>query len=102
MNDVDFVPPSFKFSSGAAKCIIFEDNDAVIKMTIKERSPMMRHAARTHTVDLDWLIERLKKDPGLSISFVGTKQQIADLFTKGSFTAQSWGMLCRLAQIGPL
>ena len=58
-------------------------------MTIKERAPMMRHVARTHRVDLDWLFERLKKDPGFSIKFVGTKQQIPDLFTKGSFTAQS-------------
>ena len=101
LQGVDFVPPSFRQSSGKAKCVIFEDNDAVIRMTIKERAPMMRHVARTHRVDLDWLFERLKQDPGLSIRFVGTKQQIADLFTKGSFTVTAWQQLCDLAEVGP-
>ena len=31
----------------------FEDNDAVIKMIIKGRSPTMRHVSRTHKVALD-------------------------------------------------
>ena len=44
----------------------------------------MRHVARTHRVDL----------------YVGTKEQIADMFTKGSFTIEQWSKLCRLAQIG--
>ena len=70
-------------------------------MTVKERAPMMRHVARTHRVDLDLLFQQLKEDPGLSIKFVGTKLQIADLFTKGSFTAQAWKQLCELAQVGP-
>ena len=47
--------------------IILEDNEAVIKMTIKGRSPAMRHVARTHRVDLDWLFERFLKDPSLSL-----------------------------------
>ena len=81
--------------------IILEDNDAVIKMTIKGRSPQMRHVARTHRIDLDWLFERIRDDPGINIKYVGTKEQIADIFTKGSFTAATWKMLCRLAQIGP-
>ena len=101
LQGVDFVPPSFKLSSGTAKCIIFEDNDAVIRMTVKERAPMLRHVARTHRVDLDWLFQELKKDPGLSIKFEGTKLQIADLFAKGSFTAQAWKQRCELAQVGP-
>ena len=33
--------------------------------------------------------------------FVGTKDQIADIFTKGSFSAATWKNLCNLAQIGP-
>ena len=33
---------------------IFEDNEAVIKMIIKGRSPTMRHVSRTHRVALDW------------------------------------------------
>ena len=60
----------------------------------------MRHVARTHRVDLDWLWERIRDDPGVFIKYVGTKEQIADLFTKGSFSGELWLRLCRLAQIG--
>ena len=71
-------------------------------MTIKGRSLAMRHVARTHRVDLDWLWERIRVDPGIFIKYVGTKEQIADVFTKGQFSAEQWHHLCRLAQIGPL
>ena len=61
----------------------------------------MRHVARTHRVDLDWLFERLKDDPGIGLRYVNTKDQIADLFTKGSFSSQTWNTLCKLAQLAP-
>ena len=61
----------------------------------------MRHVPRKHRVDLDWLFERLKEDPGIYIKFVGTKEQIADLMTKGAFTEDQWMKLCNLAQIRP-
>ena len=35
----------------------FEDNETVIKMIIKSRSPTMRHVSRTHRVALDWLFD---------------------------------------------
>ena len=57
LGDVDYVPCTMPLSSGLGKCIIFEDNDAVIKACIKGRSPAMRHVGRTHRVDLDWLWE---------------------------------------------
>ena len=98
--DIDYVPCTIPKSTGIGTCIIFEDNDAVIKQCVKGRSPAMRHVARTHRVDLDWLWERIREDPGVFIKYVGTKEQIADLFTKGSFTAEQWNRLCRLAQIG--
>ena len=97
IGDLDYVPCTIPKSRGIGKCVIFEDNDAVIKQTIKGRSPNMRHVARTHRVDLDWLWERIREDPGVFIKYVGTKEQIADMFTKGSFTAEQWGKLCRLA-----
>ena len=98
--DIDYAPCTIPKSTGTGTCIIFEDNDAVIKQCVKGRSPAMRHVARTHRVDLDWLWERIREDPGVFIKFVGTKEQIADLFTKGCFTAEQWNRLCRLAQIG--
>ena len=100
LSDVDHVPCNIPMSSGKAKLVVLEDNDAVIKMTIKGRSPNMRHVSRTHRVDLDWLFERVRDDPGIGMKFVGTKEQIADLMTKGSFTGAQWKTLCHLANIG--
>ena len=71
-------------STGKGRIIIFEDNEAVIKMIIKMRSPALKHVARTHRVNLDWLFERLQQDPSLFVRYIGTKEQIADLFTKGN------------------
>ena len=97
---VDYVPCTLPLSSGHGRIVIFEDNDAVIKMCVKGRSPLMRHVPRTHRVDLDWLFERIRTDPGVFLRYVGTKEQIGDIFTKGAFTADQWWRLCRLAQIG--
>ena len=77
-NSIDFVPPILPITYGRA-FFLLEDNDAVIKMVIKERSPAMWHIARTHRVDLDWLFERLNRDPAVFIKFVGTKEQLADI-----------------------
>ena len=70
-------------------------------MCVKSRAPQFRHLPRTHRVDLDWLFERLRQDPSVFIKYMGTKEQLADILTKGSFTADAWKKLCHLAQIGP-
>ena len=79
-----------------------EDNDAVIKMCKKVRAPTMRHVQRTHRVDVDALLERIHKDKGIFIKYTNTKLQIADIFTKGSFTINLWNQLCKLLQVGPI
>ena len=61
----------------------------------------MRHVGRTHRIDLDWMFERLLTDPALHLKYVNTKQQIADIFTKGSFSEATWKTLCSLMQIIP-
>ena len=98
---VDSVPPSLPISYGRAKLYAMEDNDAVIKMCVWERSPALRHVSRTHRIDLDWLFERISKAPGVFIKFVPTKEQVADVLTKGSFTAEAWNTLCQLRLILP-
>ena len=70
-------------------------------MIIKGRSPVMRHVVRTHRVDLDWLSERIREDPGISIRFIETKNQLADILTKATFTSLLWNSLTYMAQIGP-
>ena len=69
---------------------VFEDNEAVIKMIIKGRSPTMRHVSRTHRVALDWLFDRINLDPKIQIKYIDTNNQLADILTKGNFTRDEW------------
>ena len=101
LTGVDYVPPNVPKPRGKAKLVICEDNDAVIKMCIKARSLNMRHVPRVHRVDLDWLFERILRDANITMKYVNTKQQMADILTKGSFTAAAWGQLLSLIQCGP-
>ena len=63
LNNVDCVPSNAKFSRFGAMLYIFEDNETVIKMIIKGRTPAMRHVSRTDRVALDWLFDRINLDP---------------------------------------
>ena len=70
-------------------------------MIVKGRSPTLRHVGRTHRVDLDWLFDRITKDPGMFIKWDGTKEQLGDILTKGSSTADAWNALLRLSLMMP-
>ena len=63
LKNIDCVPSNVQSSHQAALLYVFEDNEAVIKMIIKRRSPTMRHVSRTHRVALDWLFDRINLDP---------------------------------------
>ena len=63
MQDIDSVPSNVQSARQEALLYVFEDNEAVIKMIIKGRSPTMRHVSRTHRVALDWLFDRIKSGP---------------------------------------
>ena len=52
LNHIDWVPSNVQCSHQEALLYVFEDNEAVIKMIIKGRSPTMRHVSRTHRVAL--------------------------------------------------
>ena len=74
---------------------VFEDNEAVIKMIMKGRSHTVRHVSRTHRVALDWLFDRINLDPKIQIKYIDTKNQLADMLTKGNFTRDEWNnLLC--------
>ena len=75
---------------------IFEDNESVIKMIIKGRSPTMRHVSRTHRVALDWLFDRICLDPKIKIRYIDTKHQLEDILTRGNFTRDEWNHLLNL------
>ena len=50
LSNVDQVPSNAHLSEKESQLYIFEDNEAVIKMIIKGRSPTMRHVSRAHRV----------------------------------------------------
>ena len=63
LDTVAFISSNVHSSRQEALLYIFEDNEAVIKMIVKGRSPTMRHVSRTHRVALDWLFDRISLDP---------------------------------------
>ena len=51
----------------------------------KGMSPTMRHVCRTQRVALDWLFDRINLDTKIQIKYIDTKNQLADILTKGNF-----------------
>ena len=99
MKDVDSVPSNVQSSRQEALLYVFEDDEAVIEMIIKRRSPTMRHVSRTHRVALDWLFDRINLDSKIQIKYIDTKTQLADILTKGNFTRDEWNHLLCLFNI---
>ena len=93
LNNMDCVPSNVQFSHQETLLYVFEDNEAVIKMIIKGRSPTMRHVSRTHRFD------RINLDPKIQIKYIDTKNQFADILTKGNFTRDEWNHMLSLFNI---
>ena len=94
LKNIDCVPSNVQSSHQEALLYVFEDNESVIKMTIKGRSPTMRHVSRTHRVALYWLFDRINLDSKIQIKYIDTKNQLADILTKGNFTRDEWIICC--------
>ena len=99
VHDIDLVPSNVQSASREPLLYVFEDNEAVIKMIMKGRSPTMRHVSRTHRVALDWLFDRINLDPKIQIKYIDTQNQLADMLTKGNFTRDEWNHLLCLFDI---
>ena len=100
LKNIDCVHSNVQSSRQEALLYVFEDNEAVIKMIIEVRSPTMRHVFRTHRVALDWLFDRINLDSKIQIKYIDTKNQLADILTKGNFTRDEWNHLLNLFNIG--
>ena len=74
---LDFFHLNANSSQKGALLYIFEDNEAVIKMIIKGRSPTMRHVSTIHRHALDWLFDRINLD------------QLADMLIKRELCLRS-------------
>ena len=99
IKDMESVPSNVHSARQEALLYVFEDSEAVIKMIIKGRSPTMRHVSRTHRVALDWLFDRINLDSKIQIKYIDTKNQLADMLTKGNFTRDEWNHLLSLFNI---
>ena len=71
---LDSVPSNVQSASHELLLYVFEDNEAVIKMIMKGRSPTLRHVSRTHRVALDWLFDRINLDSKIQIKYIDTKE----------------------------
>ena len=98
-SNIKFVSSNVNSCHKGAMSNIFEDNEAVIKMIIEGRSPTMRHVSRTHRVALDWLFDRINFDNKIQIRYVDSRNQLADILTKGHSTRDVWNHLLNLFNI---
>ena len=78
------VPPTFQ--AAHVHQGTFEDREAVIRLISTGRSPGLRHVSRTHLVGSGLLLERIILDSSVSIRYVRTAEQLADMLTNGAFT----------------
>ena len=101
LDNVDFIPSNVHSSRQEALLYIFEDSEAVINMIIMGRTRTMRHVSRTHRVALDWFFDRIYLDSKIQIKYIDTKNQLADILTKGNFTHDEWNHLFVLVQHQP-
>ena len=99
LKNIDCLPSNVQSSRQEALLHVFEDNEAVIEMISKGRSPTMRHVSRTHRVAVDWFFDRINLDPKIQIKYIDTKNQLADILTKGNFTRDEWNHLLCLFNI---
>ena len=94
VKDIDLVPSNDQSARQEALLYVFEDNEAVIKMIMKGRSPTMRHVSRTHRVALDWLFDRFNLDPKIQFKYINTKNQLRRHLDKKGMSHAMNGIIC--------
>ena len=84
--------------SPSPRVIAAEDNEAVIKIIAKGRTPALRHLHRTHRIEVDWQGEVFANE-GMLLKYVPTTLQIADMFSNHFTKPLHWERRLRLALI---
>ena len=69
LDNVDFISSNVNSSRQEALLYVFEDSEAVIKMTMKG----MRHVSRTHRVAFDLLFDRINLEPQIKIKYIASQ-----------------------------
>ena len=86
LRNLDHVATNASSLQGESPLYIFDDNEVVIQIIVKGRSPTIGHVSRTRRVALDSLFDKINLDLKIQIKIVDTKNQLANMLTKGSFT----------------
>ena len=96
LDNVDFVSSNVQSSNQEALLYVIEEKEAVIKMIMGERRPTMRHCFQ-NPQSCSWLVvwsnQLGPKNPN-HMYWIDTKNQLADMLTKGSFTRDEWIIFC--------
>ena len=87
--------------SDGFKLTMCEDNEATIKIVVKRRSQAMRHVAKTHRINLDFLFDTCEMEH-VYLRYVRTHQQIADILTKHFSSSVTWDNLMLLLGLRPM
>ena len=98
LSNIGQIPSNAHLSEKESQLYIFEDNEAVIMMIIKGRSPTMRHTSRTHRVALDWLIDRINQDQKSKSSMPNPKTNSQTFYQKAVSRVMS-GTTCCISSI---
>ena len=93
----DFVSSNVNSSHKRTMLYIFEDDEAVIKMIIKSRSPARRNLSRTQRVAIDRLIDIIFWTQRFRSRRWTPRIKLADILTKGRFT--EWNRLLCLCNV---
>ena len=78
--------------------VIFEDNQAALKILQKGRSNALRHINRTHSVSCD-LLFMIRKLEDIYVKYIDTKAQAADVLTKAFNKAEDFQRLLKITQL---
>lgn len=78
--------------------MVYEDNQSTIAVFEKGHSPKLTHVTRTHRVNIHWIAEVLG-NPKVTLTYIQSEFQAADIFTKAFTVPQVWDRLCKLINL---
>eukprot|EP00959_Pyramimonas_sp_CCMP1952_P197002 4119332-Pyramimonas_sp.AAC.1 len=96
-------PPTHSAQSPVVNLIVGEDNEAVITLVHKERTPAHRHLHRAHRINWDYINETCQQEH-IQLKYVGTKIHVADMMAK-HFEPKKvhlWQDLFKLSSVFPV
>ena len=99
LDNVDFISSNVHSSRQEALLYIFEEQRSSDQDDHEGKTPYNATCFQNHRAALDWLFDRINLDPKIQVKYIDTKNQLADILTKGNFTRDEWNHLLCLFNI---